>query len=133
MKNKIGLNNIRFGWSWLFVGILMAMWIGLFAFKSEWLGGYAGLTRRFLRLAHLSFMALSLTNILYGLCIDAAELSLKYKRIGSYTMINAAVFMPTICLLTIWNRFFENLFFIPAGSFACAVFIMAFGYIKKEI
>ncbi len=132
MKNKIGQLNIKFGWAWLFIGILMAMFIGLFAFKGEWLGGYTSLIRRYLRLAHISFMALPITNVLYGLCIDNANLTDKQKIIGSYAMISAAVFMPTICLLTICNGFFENLFFIPALSFACAISLIAWGYIQKE-
>lgn len=109
----------------------MAMYMGLYAFKPDWLGGYALLPRRFLRLSHISFMALSLINVLYGLCIDSINLSLKVKRLGSYSMVIAAIFMPIICLLSIWNDFFQYFFFIPAGSFACAVFIMTLGQVKR--
>jgi len=63
MNKHIGKINITFGWCWLFVGILEAAWIGSFAFQPDWLGGYASLTRRFLRLSHIAFMALSLTNL----------------------------------------------------------------------
>ena len=69
MEN-IGRTNIKFGWCWLFVGLLEAMGIGLFAFNPDWLGGYVSLERRLLRLSHIAFMALALTNILYGLCIE---------------------------------------------------------------
>ena len=129
---KIGKINIKFGWSWLFIGILVAMWMGLFAFKDGWLGGYTSLPRRFLRLSHVAFMALSLTNVLYGLCIDSANLSERFKKAGSYLMIIAAVFMPTICLLSMYKACFQMFFCIPAVSFALAAFIMALGQIKSK-
>jgi len=132
-KNKIGLVNIKFGWCWLFAGILMAMWLGIFAFKADWLGDYASLQRRFLRLAHISFMALSLTSVLYGICIDSSRLSVLMKTIGSYSMIIAAIFMPTICLLSMYNSFFQLFFFIPALAFACSIFIMALGQIRRVV
>ena len=131
MNTNIGAINIRFGWCWLFTGILMAMWLGLFAFNAEWLGGYASLTRRFLRLSHIAFMALSLTNVLYGMCIDSINLPVKVKKTGSYCMITAAVFMPVICLLSMVDVFFQSFFFIPALSFACAIFIMSLGQLKR--
>ena len=60
MGETIGRLNVRFGWCWLFLGVLQAMIIGLFAFSPDWLGGYTSLTRRFLRLSHISFIALPL-------------------------------------------------------------------------
>lgn len=130
MNGKIGKINIVFGWCWLFIGILEAMLIGLYAFKSDWLGGYTSLPRRFLRLSHIAFMALSLTNVLYGICIDSVKLTEFLKKSGSYSMIIAAISMPIICTLSIFSNFFQFFFFIPALSFACAIFIMAFGQIK---
>ncbi len=132
MDKKIGKTNIKFGWCWLFIGILEAMWIGLFAFQEDWLGGYTSLARRFLRLSHIAFIALSLTNILYGLYIDSINLPQKAKKTGSYTMIIAAVFMPSLCLLSIVNTLFQSFFFIPAVSFAVAIFIMALGQLKRD-
>ena len=131
MDKDIGNMNIKFGWCWLFIGLLEAIWIGLHAFKPEWLGGYTSLSRRFLRLSHIAFMALSLTNILYGLCIDSVTLSKRLKKIGSYSMIIAAIFMPAIFLLSIFHSFFQLFFFIPVLSFACAIFIMAWGQMKR--
>lgn len=132
MNREIGKINIRFGWIWLFIGILMAMWMGLHVFKSNWLGGYTSLPRRLLRLSHIAFMALSLTNILYGFSIDSVNLPIKVKKIGLYAMIIAAIFMPIICLLSAHNIFFQSFFFIPALSFALAIFIMALGQIKRD-
>jgi hypothetical protein len=129
---KIGKINIAFGWCWLFVGIVMAMLMGMYAFNADWLGGYTSLPRRFLRLSHISFMALSLANVIYGLSLESANLTDKLKKIGSYLMIVAAVFMPLICLLSIYRSLFRAFFCIPALSFAAAVFIMAMGQLKRS-
>lgn len=129
----IGNLNIKFGWGWLFLAILLAMGMGLFSFTPDWLGGYTALPRRFLRLAHISFMALSLTNVLYGLCIDRVSLPITAKKIGSYCMVLAAVLMPFTCLLSMFDSFFQKLFFIPALSCAAAIFIMAWGQLKKQV
>jgi hypothetical protein len=128
---SIGKTNIKFGWAWLFIAILTGMVIGLFAFGPDWLDGYASLTRRFLRLAHISFMALSLTNVLYGLTLDGANLPVKFKKMGSYSMITAAILMPTICLLSAWKAAFQVLFFMPASAFAIAVLLIALGYFRR--
>ncbi len=132
MDTNIGRLNVKFGWCWLSLGVLQAMVIGLFAFNQDWLGGYTSLTRRLLRLSHISFMALPLLNVLYGHCLDSANLWLKAKKIGSYAMIIAGVSMPTICLLSAVNEFFQLFFFIPASTFAAAVMIMAVGQVRAK-
>lgn len=131
MNRDIGKINIVFGWCWLFIGILEAMLIGLYAFKPDWLGGYTSLPRRFLRLSHIAFMALSLTNVLYGICIASAKITEFLRKLGSYLMMVSAISMPIICTLSIFSNFFQFFFFIPALSFALAIFIMAFGQIKR--
>jgi len=128
MDKNFGKLNVSFGWTWFVVGTLVAMYIGLFAFTGEWLGGYDALPRRLVRLAHLAFMALSLTNVLYGLTIDHAALPSWAKRTGSLLIITAAVLMPAVCLLTAANPWFEKLFFMPAVSFLGAVSIIAWGH-----
>lgn len=131
MTSAIGKRNITFGWFWMFLGILVAAGIGLFAFTPDWLGGYASLQRRFLRLGHISFIALPLINIIYGQFIDEARLSDKQKKTGSALMIVAAIFMPLINFLCIANGIFQNFFFIPTLSFAGAVILMTIGQVKR--
>ena len=131
MEDNIGATNVIFGWVWLFVGVLFAIWMGLYAFEPDWLGGYTSLSRRLLRLSHIAFIALSLTNILYGLFIDTVQLNGSLKKIGAFSLIVASIFMPAVCLLSILDRFFQFFFFIPALSFACGIFVMAFGQIKR--
>ncbi len=116
----------------MFLGILVAAGIGLFAFTPDWLGGYASLERRFLRLGHISFIALPLINIIYGQLIDNTQLSDRQKKTGSSLMIIAAVSMPLINFLCIANGFFENFFFSPTLSFAGAIILMALGQVKRS-
>lgn len=130
MNNNVSKINIIFGWCWLFLGIIGAMWLGLYAFTPDWLGGYISLSRRLLRLAHVAVMALSLTNILYGLCLDRTGLTLRLKRIGSFTMIITAIGMPFACLASIYKSSFEIFFSIPVISFCLAVIIMIVGQTK---
>lgn len=131
MDENMGKANIIFGWCWLFLGIIGAMWLGLYAFIPDWLGGYASLPRRLLRLAHISFMALALTNILYGLCLDSTGLTRRFKRIGSFAMIITAIGMPLACLASVYNIAFQILFPIPVIFFCIAVLIMIVGQIKR--
>ena len=131
MNSQIGKRNITFGWSWMFIGVLSAMILGIFAFQEGWIGGYGSLPRRFIRLGHVAFMALSIINVLYGLCIDSIGLTDKAKEVGSYTIIVAAVFMPTISILSAVIPFIQNFYFIPAISFLISVSIMAYGQLKK--
>lgn len=126
----VGRRNVVFGWCWLLLGVVQAMLIGLFAFHDSWLGGYSSLPRRLLRLSHISFMALPLLNVLYGQQIDAIRMAPAIRNLGSYAMIVAGISMPTVCLLTAANPFFELFFFIPAGSFAIGIAIMACGQVR---
>jgi len=132
MGNKIGKLNIKFGWVWLLVGIFEAAFIGMFAFQEGWLGGYVSLTRRLVRLSHIAFMALSILNIIYGLCLEQLDFSLRLKKIGSYSMILAAIFMPTICLLSAINSFFQALFFLPVVFFLIAAIIMVIAQLRNK-
>ena len=71
-----GQINILFGWAWMCVGFISGMTLGLWAEGEHWLGGYASVTRRYLRLAHVAFIALSIINILYGhelASVDSSE------------------------------------------------------------
>ena len=133
MDTNIGKLNIGFGWAWLLLGILEAVFIGLFAFQSDWLGGFVALTRRLVILSHIAFMALSIVNIIYGLCLPAANLSNNLKKTGSYCMVLASISMPILCLLSARNSFFQNLFFIPVVCFLIAVVVMIIGQFKSEI
>ncbi|MFC1703847.1 hypothetical protein ACFL1E_03560 [Candidatus Omnitrophota bacterium] len=133
MAKESGNVNIAFGWIWLLIGIIEAAWMGMHAFKPEWLGGYASLTRRFLRLSHIATMALAMVNIIYGLCLPLTHLSRVPKLMGSHAMIAAAVTMPLLCLLCVYRPGFQSLFFLPVVFFLTAVVIMVIGQLRKGV
>lgn len=125
--------NIKFGWFWLLIGIFEAAWMGMHAFQPDWLGGYLSLSRRFLRLSHIAFMALAIINIIYGLCLSSVHIPHCIKKIGVYSMILAAIFMPVICILCIFKFSFQPLFFLPVTFFTIAVVIMLIGQLKRRV
>ena len=60
-----------FGWSWIAVGVLLGLALGLFSFDGplaapEALRDYGGLPRRLLRLSHIAFIALGALNVIYA-------------------------------------------------------------------
>ncbi|MFH1621908.1 MAG: hypothetical protein ABIA97_02165 [Candidatus Omnitrophota bacterium] len=128
-----GSLNIKFGWIWLLIGIIEAAFIGMYAFKSDWLGGYTSLARRFIRLSHIAFMALSIVNIIYGLYLPLVQIPNKIKKVGSYSMILAAISMPLICILSAFQIKFQALFFMPVLFFIIAVVIMIIGQSRSKI
>ena len=79
-------------------GFLSGMILGLRAEGEQWLGGYASLTRRYLRLAHVAFVALSIINILYGKELGTIDLPDHFKNIGSALMIFGAAGVPLACI-----------------------------------
>jgi hypothetical protein len=127
-----GRLNIKFGWLWLLMGIFEAAIIGMFVFNSDWLGGYTSLIRRFIRLSHIAFMALSIVNILYGFCLPLTTLSGTLRKIGSYCMILAAITMPIICILSAFYLNFKSLFVLPVIFFLTAVVIIVIGLFRKQ-
>ena len=84
---NIGDANIIFGWVWLCLGFIFGMTLGIWAEGEKWLGGYASVARRYLRLGHVAFIALPIINILYGKELLLVDLSDTVKNIGSYLMI----------------------------------------------
>ena len=125
--------NITFGWSWMLVGVVIGMLIGLRAESSEWAEGYGSLKRRALRLGHISALALPLINILYGLMLNTALLGETMKTLGGSLMILSAVLMPVVCIGTAYCNHVKYLFPIPASSAGVAIAIMAVGQIRLLI
>ncbi|MEK6968577.1 MAG: hypothetical protein AABX51_08180 [Nanoarchaeota archaeon] len=111
--------NIKFGWLWIFFGIVSGMILGMFAFNGplqlppEFMD-YSSLPRRFLRLAHISFLGLGFLNWMYG--ISAKTLSLKIDKNISYILIFGSITMPLILILSAFFEPIKYALIIPAGS-----------------
>ena len=119
--------NILFGWAWMCVGFLSGMILGLRAEGEQWLGGYASLTRRYLRLAHVAFVALSIINILYGKELGTIDLPNHFKNIGSALMIFGAAGVPLACISAAFLRKTRYLLPVPATAVLIGVIILLIG------
>jgi hypothetical protein len=121
--------NILFGWAWMCIGFLSGMILGLRAEGEQWLGGYASLTRRYLRLAHVAFVALSIINILYGKELGTIDLPNHFKNIGSALMIFGAAGVPLACISAAFLRKTRYLLPVPATAVLAGVIILLIGLV----
>jgi len=119
--------NILFGWAWMCVGFLSGMILGLRAEGEQWLGGYVSVTRRYLRLAHVAFVALSIINILYGKELGTIDLPNHFKNIGSALMIFGAAGVPLACISAAFLRKTRYLLPVPAAAVLIGVIILLIG------
>ena len=101
------------------VGLFSGMILGLRAEGENWLGGYASVTRRYLRLAHVAFIALSIINILYGKELGSVALPNYVKGIGSALMIFGAAGVPITCILAAFFR--KARYFLPLPALAVLI------------
>ncbi len=51
--------NLIAGWTSMIAGAVSGAAIGLFFHREEWMGGYASLRRRMIRLGHIAFFGLA--------------------------------------------------------------------------
>jgi hypothetical protein len=112
----VGLINVQFGWAWMCLGLIFGMILGMWAEGEKWLGGYASITRRYLRLAHVAFIALSIINILYGKELATVDLPMPLKNIASYLMMFGAAGVPLTCISAAFFR--KTRYFLPLPALA---------------
>ena len=118
----IGQINVLFGWAWMCLGFIFGMTLGLRAEGEKWLGGYASVTRRYLRLAHVAFIALSVINILYGKELGSVALPNYIKNIGSALMIFGTAGVPLACISAAFFR--KTRYFLPLPALAVLIGII---------
>ena len=121
--------NILFGWAWMCVGFISGMTLGMWAEGEKWLGGYASITRRYLRLAHVAFIALSIINILYGKELGSVALPTYIKSIGSALMIFGAAGVPITCISVAFYRKAKYFLPLPALAVLAGTAILVIGMI----
>jgi len=125
----IGEPNIIFGWIWICLGFILGMTLGLWAEGEKWLGGYASVARRYLRLGHVAFIALPIINILYGKELPLVDLSDSMKYIGSYLMIFGAVGVPITCVSAAFIRKARYFLPLPASAILIGTIILVIGLV----
>ena len=116
--------NWIFGWAWVMVAFLSGAVIGVKFHREEFMGGYASLRRRLVRLGHICFVALGVLNVLFAIS-PLAKTSV--TSAASIAWIAGAVLMPTVCFLSAWQDRFRGLFFLPVLSLLTAVVLTIFG------
>ena len=124
-----GQINILFGWAWMCVGFLSGMILGIRSEGEQWLGGYASLKRRYLRLAHVAFVALSIINILYGRELGNVDLPNHFSNIGSALMVFGATGVPLACISAAFFRKTRYLLPVPAIAVLIGVIILLIGLV----
>lgn len=120
--------SIVVGWITMVGGVVSGSIIGLLFHRDDWLGGYNSFQRRLVRLAHIAFFGIGILNILFGLTATALSLSPDATRIGSTSLMIAAVAMPANCLLTAWRTPFRHLFFIPVLAVTVGILSVLVGW-----
>jgi hypothetical protein len=91
--------NLILGWSWILLGFITGMIMGMFFHHEGWLGGYGSFKRRMYRLAHISFFGLGTVNLLFWGTIQLLPSSEALTQIASWAFIIGAVTMPLCSIL----------------------------------
>ncbi len=114
--------NLFAGWSLVLASFASGAAIGLGFHRDDFLGGYASLRRRMLRLGHISLGALGLLNVIYGILPAAGGGALDAWAGG--LLLAGAIVMPLVCFLTAWREPFRQLFFLPVTLLMAAVVLV---------
>jgi multidrug transporter EmrE-like cation transporter len=122
--------NLLVGWTIMVAGAVSGASIGLFFHQENWMGGYASLRRRMIRLGHISFFGLGILNVLFALSLNAIPVTLAYARFGSFGFAIAAVTMPACCFLTAWRPSLRHLFPIPVLAVLCGLGGLIAGWLR---
>ncbi|HZP25867.1 MAG TPA: hypothetical protein VFB90_02350 [Dehalococcoidia bacterium] len=120
--------NLMAGWSAIGMGFLSGALMGLRFARAEWLGGYASLRRRLVRLGHIAFTALGFVNIGFALSLQAVPIGAPWREIASLSFIVGAGAMPLVCFLAAWRDQLRALFPVPVISLLLGVVSLLVGW-----
>ena len=116
--------NWCFGWTFVLIAFLSGAILGLQFHRDEFLGGYASLRRRLVRLGHICFAALGMLNVLFALSPLNGN---RITAIASLCWMAGSVAMPAVCFLSAWCDAFRRIFFIPVATLIAAVIFTLIG------
>jgi hypothetical protein len=105
--------NLVFSWTWILLGFLSGLILGLFFNREDWLGGYTSFRRRLYRLGHISFFGLGAVNLMFYLTARFALAPSPTRDIASLAFIVGGVTMPLVCFVVAHRSNYKNLFAIP--------------------
>jgi hypothetical protein len=113
---EVKLLNLILAWTWIVMGFLSGLVMGLFFHQEKWLGGYASLQRRMYRLGHISFFGLGVVNLCFFLTVQALSLSGLMMQAAAWCLMAGAITMPVCCLLMAHYPRSVPLFSVPVLS-----------------
>jgi hypothetical protein len=96
--------NVTFGLVWICVGLALGAPMARAFFEPAWLGGYASLERRLLRLAHVAFVALGLLNVTLGGALESGVVVAPSEALACASLVAGAFLMPLLLLASIRSR-----------------------------
>jgi hypothetical protein len=102
--------NWTAGWWLILAGFASGAALGLFFHRPDFLGGYASLRRRMVRLGHIAFCALGILNLIVGLSPQTSP-----------WLMAGSVLMPVVCFLTAWKEKCRHFFALPVVLLVTAV------------
>ena len=107
------------------------MILGIWAEGEKWLGGYASVTRRYLRLGHVAFIALPIINILYGRELTLVNLGDNMKYAGSFLMMFGVIGVPITCISAAFVRKIKFFLPLPASAIIVGTIILVIGLVQQ--
>jgi len=108
--------NVLTGWLAILGGIASGMVMGLFFHRNDaWMGDYASMRRRMLRLGHVAFFGLGFMNLAFAFTVGARPRWSPLIDIASLALVSGAVAMPAVCLLTAWRARWRHAFPLPVA------------------
>jgi hypothetical protein len=115
--------NLVLGWTWILLGFVSGMGMGMCFHKEGWLGGYGSFPRRLYRLGHISFFGLGIVNLIfYATAAHFARGGL--MTVASWAFVSGAITMPVCCLLMAHFPKAHFLFAVPVLSLIAGGFIV---------
>lgn len=116
------------GWTGMLGGVISGAGIGLFFHRERWLGGYAALARRLIRLGHIAFFGLGFLNLFFAMSIAQAPIAPALANVASKALIAGAIAMPLCCFAAAWRTSLRHLFPIPVACVLVGIVGLLIGW-----
>jgi len=116
----------RAGWTLILLGLASGAALGIFFDREDFLGGYASLRRRLVRLGHVALVALGMLNVLVA-SFPAPGLDGGLALASSAALLSGAALMPLACFLAAWRPALKPLFALPVLLLATSVALLLGG------
>ena len=105
------------GWGLILLGFISGAVIGIGFHQDTFLGGYASMRRRMVRLGHIACVALGVINILCSLAPGPGALAPILLLVGG-------ILMPVVCFLCAWRTPWRHAFPVPVAALVTAVVLI---------